>query len=191
MSDQIPEIIRNRRAIYPATYTNELIDDSVIWDLLEAANWAPTHRKTEPWRFRVFSGDSKQRLANHLAQYYKDHTPAEKFSQNKYDKTLNKPNQASHVIAIIVAYSGEDIIPAWEEEAAVACAVQNLWLTCSSKGLGGYWSTPKSAVGHHEIFELKENEKCLGLFYLGVPKPIARTIPGERAPIQDKVKWMQ
>ena len=30
----------------------------VIERALEAANWAPTHGKTEPWRFAVFMGEA-------------------------------------------------------------------------------------------------------------------------------------
>lgn len=30
--------------------------------MLEAANWAPTHGKTEPWRFVVLSEDALQEM---------------------------------------------------------------------------------------------------------------------------------
>lgn len=30
--------------------------------MLEAANWAPTHGKTEPWRFVVLSPDGLQQM---------------------------------------------------------------------------------------------------------------------------------
>ena len=34
-------------------------------------------------------------------------------------------------------------IPEWEELASVACAVQNMWLSATSYGIGAYWSSPK------------------------------------------------
>ena len=52
----ISEIIKSRRSVFPAQYNNEPIDREEIMKILEAANWAPTHRRTEPWRFKVIQG---------------------------------------------------------------------------------------------------------------------------------------
>jgi len=41
----ILEIIRNRRSIFPAQYNDTPITREAIETILEAANWAPTHRK--------------------------------------------------------------------------------------------------------------------------------------------------
>lgn len=189
--EQIHDLIKRRRSIFPATYTGEDIAEETIWEILEAGNWAPNHRKTEPWRFIVFTEEGRQKLADYLGQQYHENTPQESYSALKHRKKMEKPLRSSHVIAICVALSGEEVIPSWEEEAAVACAVQNMWLTCTAKNLGCYWSTPKSMIGRPEFLELKENEKCLGLFYLGVPKPIALTIPGERQPVKNKTRWIK
>ena len=51
----ISEIIQHRRSIYPAIYTGEVVPQEVIQKMVENANWAPTHRLTEPWRFTVIT----------------------------------------------------------------------------------------------------------------------------------------
>jgi len=51
-------IIKNRRSIDPELYTGEAIEKIKIEALLEAANWAPTHGFTEPWRFIVYDKNS-------------------------------------------------------------------------------------------------------------------------------------
>lgn len=38
----------------PKDYDQELIEDKTIQNILECANFAPTHGKTEPWRFIVY-----------------------------------------------------------------------------------------------------------------------------------------
>ena len=48
------DIIKKRRSVFPAQYSDEPIAQADIEKVLEAANWAPTHRYTEPWRFKVF-----------------------------------------------------------------------------------------------------------------------------------------
>ena len=47
----VQELIEARRSIYPKDYTGEPVEDHLITRLLEAARWAPTHGKTEPWRY--------------------------------------------------------------------------------------------------------------------------------------------
>lgn len=184
----IIDIIRTRRSIYPNMYTGEIVPNDVIKILLESANWAPTHKKTEPWRFIVFEQNGKSALANYLVDYYKNHTPKDQWSDIKMKKIYEKPIQSSHVIAICMKRDSMERLPEWEEIAAVSCAVQNLWLAATEFGLAGYWSSPSSMINGSEFLQLEEGERCLGIFYLGVPlDDIPNT--GVRAPIEDKVRW--
>jgi len=73
---ELSELIRKRRSIFPKTYNDQPIDQAIIEELLENANWAPTHRKTEPWRFQVVQGDALKRLSDYLGEAYKKDTPA-------------------------------------------------------------------------------------------------------------------
>ena len=67
----ITAIIRQRRTIKPKQFSDRSVDDGLIREILENANWAPTHGLTEPWRFTVFTGTARQRLADFLAQTYR------------------------------------------------------------------------------------------------------------------------
>jgi nitroreductase len=186
--EQLTEIIQERRSIFPPMLTGEKVSDEVIMELLDNANWAPNHRKTEPWRFRIFKGEALQKLSDYLGDYYEKNTPPEKFSEKKLQKTREKPLMCSHIIAICMQRDPEESVPEWEELSAVACAVQNLWLSVTAKGLGGYWSSPGSILKADEFLGLKEGEKCYGLFYLGVPKPDIQ-LSGQRGDIKEKVTW--
>jgi hypothetical protein len=50
---QVMDLIAKRRSIFPRDFSGEEVPREVIQQLLEAANWAPTHKKTQPWRFVV------------------------------------------------------------------------------------------------------------------------------------------
>ena len=63
--------IKSRRSIMPSQYNDIPVDDDQIKLILEAANWAPTHRKTEPWRFKVLKGKSKNNFGEFLAEKHK------------------------------------------------------------------------------------------------------------------------
>lgn len=185
----ITDIIRRRRAIFPKTYLpGKPIERAIIEQLLENANCAPTHRLTEPWRFQVFhSEESRRELGAMLSNFYKNNTPPESFSEEKMKKSAVNPLLSGAVIAIIMHRDPEEKVPEWEEIAAVAMAVQNMWLSCTAIGLGCYWSTPKAALEADAFLNLKHGERCLGLFYLGWHEmpPLA----GKRGPVADKTIW--
>ncbi len=185
---EISTVIRSRRSIYPDQYINKEIPKKIIEEILENANWAPTHRLTEPWRFKVFTGAAKERLSNYLGDWYLTNTPSQEYSKIKHRKTKNKPLQSGCVIAICMARDPKESVPEWEEIASVACAVQNMWLTCAAMGIGAYWSSPSSILEASEFLKLGENERCLGLFYMGYYQPL--DLEGKRTPVEDKIEWM-
>src|SRR5690625_2274147 len=183
----ILETIKNRRAVYPAQYNQDPISREEIESILEAANWAPTHRRTEPWRFTVFHGPSQKKLGVVLSETYKKTT--EKFSERSYNNLLNRPVEAGCVIAVCMQRDPENRVPEWEELAAVSMAVQNMWLAASHLKIGSYLSTP-AVVAHLDSFlNLQDGERVLGLFYMGKydgPLP-----EGSRnSPASEKTVWI-
>lgn len=161
----IKEIIASRRAVYPVQYNSETVTKEEIQSILESANWAPTHRRTEPWRFKVMQGEILPKFADFLAETYKN--TADKFSETKYNKYKTNPLKASAVIAICMQRDPNESIPEWEEIASTAMAVQNMWLTASELKIGAYWGSPSVIKYMDQFFDMNEGEKCLGFFYLG------------------------
>ena len=97
-----------------------------------------------------------------------------------------KATQSAAAIAIVVNFSGA--VPEWEEIAATACAVQTMWLAATSIGLGGYWASP-GLINHIGPFlKLEENQRCIGLFYIGKPKEVEKR-EAVRSPLEDKIRW--
>lgn len=174
-----------RRSIYPAQFSEKEVTKKEIATLLEAANWAPTHRKTEPWRFKVMQGAKKQALGEFMAEAYV--STAKKPSQIKKQKIVEKVNQSGAVILIGMQRDPKDTVPEWEEIAATAMAVQNLWLQATEMGLGGYWSSPSYSDQMVHFVPFNRGEICLGFFYLGhFEGPPPQRMPN---PWQDKVEW--
>lgn len=185
----INEVIRKRRSVFPPMYNGTPISQDIIQTILENANYAPTHRLTEPWRFKVLRGTFLEKLSDFQGDFYKTHTPPEQFSEKKYEKTIKKPLQCACVIAICMRRDPAESVPEWEEIAAVACAVQNMWLTATCYGIGAYWSSPKSIHAAQELLGLGEGERCLGFFYMG--NYDGPELPAKRNPIDTKVDWLE
>jgi len=188
--EDLNNLIRDRRSVFPKDYTGEKADDSIILQLLENANWAPTHKLTEPWRFKVFCGKGLNQFAGFQAKdYHSSCYGTEKFLEKKYHKLLNNPLKCSHIISIGMHREKEALVPEVEEVAAVACSVQNILLSAHAHGLGAYWST--GGVTYNEnaksFFDLGEHDILLGFIYLGVINHVPDT--GRRQPIEQKVIW--
>lgn len=161
----LKQIIEKRRSIYPKEYTQTVIPDEVLEEILNAATFAPNHKNTKPWRFRVFRKEEKIRLGRELQRLYRETAPPGAFMQKKFDDFGLKANQADTLVTISVNFSG--LLPEWEEVAATAMAVQNMYLTCTAHHIGCYWSSHKISEDLRYFLELEQNQRCLGLFYLG------------------------
>lgn len=183
--ETIKQVINHRRAIFPPSYTSQAIPKELLTELLDCANAAPTHKLTQPWRFVVFREQGLERLADQLAALYKDHTTPAQFLQKKLESTRDKVLRSGAVVAIVASYSG--VVPQWEELAATACAVQNLWLAASAAGIGGYWSSPGTIKHIGDFLDLEDNQACLGFFYMGYHEAPPRK--ANRGPVAEIVRW--
>lgn len=184
---EVNAIVRRRKSVYPMQYIDKPIPKEILQELLINANHAPTHKRTEPWRFKVFLGEGKQRLGEFLAQKYEELTPD--FSSEKSNKIRTKCQRSGALLAIVLHRDPKEGVPEWEELASVACAVQNLWISLDQYGIGGYWSTPASCEFLGEHVPLLDNERCVGFFYMGYHESQAPIMP--KQPIENKTEWIE
>ena len=191
-ASEIDQLIRKRRSVFPKDYTGEKVSDEIINQMLENANWAPTHKFTEPWRFVVFTGDGLKQMAAFQSECYKEVTMADgSFREDRYQSLQTKPMESSHIIAIGMKRDEAERLPEWEELGAVFCAIQNMYLTSTAYGVGCYLST--GGITNFEeaksFFGLGPEDKLCGFLHVGMPKG---TIPdGRRRPVNEKVKWVR
>ncbi len=181
------DVFHNRRMTSPRQFNGEKLTEEEIKAILEAARWAPTHKMTEPWRYVVLRDQAIDRLARFVEKAYKEmESPP---SESKIRRKVDKIRKADTILLILLHRDEKKRIPEWEEIAALACSVENMWLYACNSGLAGYWSTPffKDLIG--DFVDLEENERCLGLFYLGktdIEIPDNR----ERKSIKEISRWI-
>lgn len=168
-SSSIQEIIAQRRTTKTENFNGQIIEEQLIDQLLTAADWAPTHGYTEPWRFRIYRGDGIRDFCRLHANLYKRFTPAESFSQNSFNKIAERGDTSSHMLACWMKRGENPKIPEIEELAATACAIQNILLSASALGVSVYWGT--GGMVHHnsmkELLGLAPQDHMMGLLFLG------------------------
>lgn len=189
------EAIKHRRSLGLARLKDEPVDRSIIETLLEAANWAPSHDETEPWRFTVFTGEGRRVLAEAFGEAYRIDNPGEKFQEGAFENYRERAWKAPVWISIgatpAIRPDGSYQTSEEEELLAVACAVQNMHLVASAAGLAGMWNS-KFPLTHPAVAKaagLEPGSRLLGFLFLGWPN--VSWPAGERRPIQEKVRWIE
>lgn len=189
--------IAHRRSLGIARLLPDPVDPALVWRALEAADWAPSHGDTEPWRFTVYTGDARQALGEAFAEAYKQEAEANgEFKENTYqgqrERAFGSPVWISIGMQPAVRRDGSLKMSVEEELMAVSGAVQNLHLVASAQGLAGMWLS-KGVFKHPHVARFagltEPHGRLLGFFILGWP---AIAWPqGERRPLSEKVRWAQ
>lgn len=189
--EEVNRLIRSRRSTFPKQFEEgKKIDDAIVEQIIANATWAPSHGNIQPWKFVVFTGEGLQKLSQFQSELYKE-SSGEKFKEATFENLKANPLKASHVIALCLKRDPNKKFPEVEEIAAVSTAVQNIYLTVTAYGLGGYWTT--GGVTYNDkakpFFGLGDDDRLMGFFYLGqvaVPSPEPK-----RQPLEEKLVWVR
>lgn len=148
-------------------YGAEPVDETVLRELLDLARWAPNHKLTSPWRFRLLGPETRARI--------------EELAGEKEAVKLRR----APTLVLATAVLSDDPLLAQEDAYATACAVYAVLLAATNRGLASYWRTPVCFLEEpvSSFLGLAENERVVALIHLGPPasEPPAK----ERAPLDD------
>jgi nitroreductase len=161
---EVVEAVHGRRT--HKAFEPEPVDRATIEELLELARFAPNHRMTEPWRFRVLGPEALGRLV----------------AAGEPSEAI-KLGRAPTLIVASARLTGDDYQNR-EDVLAVACAVYIVLLGAHERGLASYWRTPallekpegRAAVG------LEADEEFIALIHLG--RPATSPPAKERKPVE-------
>ncbi|MDA2385616.1 nitroreductase [Bacillus cereus] len=179
--------MKNRRTI--GLMEEKEVPFELINQMLDAATWAPNHKRTEPWKFRVITGNARVKLGEEISNIMSKKLLDIVNREKELKKLKDKPLTAPVIIAVAVSPSGK--VPVIEEIAAVSCATQNMLLVAEENNLATIWRTGK-AVFQTELnnfLSLEKDDFLLGLIYVGYPKK--KIGKGMRTNFQEKTIWIK
>jgi nitroreductase len=188
--EQIANVIRDRRTTKPGAMNGAPIADSTINQLLELADYAPTHGRTEPWRFFVYKGEALKNFCKDHAELYWANTAEENRKQQTYDNLEHMGDMASNLVIAVMRRTPETKIPFLEEYAATSAAIQNVLIGAEAMGLATMWSTGGMALkpAMKQYLNLKEEDEVVGFLYLGHTDQPKRE-PVRNIPLAEKIVW--
>tara|TARA_B100000579_G_scaffold435669_1_gene459528 strand:+ start:530 stop:1081 length:552 start_codon:yes stop_codon:yes gene_type:complete len=181
---EVAQAIKQRRTIH--IYSKKRVPKDVIKRSIVAANQAPCHRRTFPWRFTSL-GLNKRKLLCELQLSLKfGDKPIDEFEFKRIKEKFLNP---SHLI-VATQVCSDDSVQKLEDYAACACAIQNLSLSLVADGVGYKWSTGKITTNSntYQIAEINPNEEeIIGFIWIGygtepplINRPLLNTIFRER-----------
>ncbi|MEA3406374.1 MAG: nitroreductase [Pseudomonadota bacterium] len=171
-SDSLLSLIQERRTCYQfEPLESSPVSDKELYTCLEAARWAPNHKLTQPWRFWIIEGKSKQDLAHIYADNRALKRAANEASlyEGFYEKAFRKFLDIPRVV-LVGQVLDVDPITQKEDYAACACAIQNFQLMAWQQTIGVQWSTGPILSDKRTYERLEVDSKqieLIGALYLG------------------------
>jgi nitroreductase len=146
---EVETAIRTRRT--HKQFGPDPLDDATLGELLELGRFAPNHRLTQPWRFRVLGPETRAALESAAGE-----------------KEAEKLKRAPTLVLATASLSGDPVTDE-EDLHAAACAVYAILLGATARGLASYWRTPDAlhAPEIRALLGLAENERIVSLIHLG------------------------
>lgn len=142
-------------------------------EVLKAALRAPDHGMLRPWRFLMVSGEARKKLG----QLFVDTRQPDSEEQRR--KLLDAPLRAPLVIIAAAAIRTVGKIPAMEQVASTAAAIQNMSVALHALGYGSIWRTGDVAYDERVnlALGLQSNDQIVGYLYVGTPTTTDRPVP--------------
>ena len=182
-SDDYASLVRARRTsmfVDPA----RTVPDSTIAALCALAQWAPNHKRTWPWRFAAFAGDSRLRLGE---AFVADMVANDFGDEGKRSKTLTKYARTPNVLVVGCVSPSAGL--AADDRDAVAAGIQTLLLGATTVGLASFWSTAAitTPAKVNELCGFPQGTRVVGVVYLGFANT-AFAVPAPERP-EPEITW--
>lgn len=160
------EAIRGRRTV--KAFRPEPLPAAEIEALLELARWAPNHRLTFPWRFRVIGPQSLRRLKD-AAAAQATATVADVGEAEAVARAAAAKLDRAPTLVVVSSMRHDDPVQHEEDLHATGVATYIVLLAAHARGFAGYWRTPailRSPEGRAAV-GVGPDEQVVGLLHLG------------------------
>jgi nitroreductase len=142
------ETIRQRHSI--RQFSEEPVNDDVLYTILDAANRAPSAHNQQSWRFIVIRGEKKSELTSLVSRRCSDfHKPVSTILRMAARTMASAPVVVAVMSTGQIMENGHELFRVDQSEAldffrtleiqSSSAAVENLLLAATSLGLGSVW----------------------------------------------------
>ena len=177
----VHDALHGRRTVQ--RFTADPLPDAVLTRALAAAQMAPCHKLTFPWRF-VALGPAAREAAIRAAAASK----AKGADPAVFEPGVRAKLGPPHWLLAVVQRLDADLGRREEDYAASCCAVHNLMLSAHADGAGSKWSTGALLRSPELLAAIGVDaaaERVIALVSIGVPEKLPAAPP--RPPVDLRV----
>lgn len=168
------DLLSRRRSVPPRDLVEPGPSPEQLETLLTLAARVPDHGKLTPWRFIVFEGEGRRRLADEVGRVRAATRPDPDKVAVERERLIGPPV----TVAVVSSAREHPKIPVWEQQLSAGAACMNMIVAANAMGFSTSWLTEwygydaavLGAIG------LKEGERLAGFIHIGT----ARAIPEDR-----------
>lgn len=189
------ELAMARRSI--RSFRDEDVPEEVLYDVLEAANWAPSMANSQLWDFVVVHDDEIKR---EIGEIFKDEIQYKREAGGVIPSVGNTSELWRSAVTVVIA--GDSRYHQWTPHLldhsqekmfhhTMAACIMSLHLAATAAGLGTTWVTVRqpSQSRLRDLLDLPEFYRVGSVAALGYPDPEASINRTERpyVPIEEKI----
>lgn len=128
---ELQQTLTNRRSI--RKFKPQVIEDSLIEQLLEAARIAPSAKNIQPWKFFIAKGDIKNKIATMMKNYHKT-------NPNNTIGMYNTAIAIEQAPALILVFRDNPANTLERNDIlSIGAAIENILLKATELNLGSLW----------------------------------------------------
>jgi nitroreductase len=161
------ELLLNRASI--GSLAAPAPDQAALDAMFASAVRAPDHGRLRPWHFLVVQEAQRARFGEVLAQSLARREP--EATEPMLERERAKALRAPMIIVAATRLQESRKVPAVEQRASTAAAVQNILLAAHALGYGAVWKTGGAAYDPlvRAALGFGEDTEISGFIYLGTP----------------------
>lgn len=185
---ELADAVRTRRTW--KSYSGDPLTREQLDELFELARWAPNHKLTQPWRFRVIGPEAYERLREVTAEQARASAPEGADVETVVEVALKKLGLAPTIVAVTSVRNPDPKLDV-EDFSSSSVAAYILLLAATDKGYANFWRSPGvlQSVEGSAALGIDAGEEPLGLVYLGLPGEVPPK-PGTREELPHFVTYL-
>lgn len=184
---ELKDAILNRRTV--RQFTSRVVEEDVLFGILEAGIWAPSHGNNQPWEFVIIGPETRKKLAEMFSAYMEAgplKNPAlpeeRKVAMRGFAKNFG---DAPVLVAVTALPAGTDL-DKFDFPMSTAAAIQNILLAAWEKEIAGVWLSFGMNQMAQALLQIPEGGRISGILALGYPDFIPPAQP--RVSVKEKVR---
>ena len=129
--------IENRRSI--RAFKSDNLSDEVIKDILNYGILAPSAKNRQPWYFVVLKNEIKNKIADLMIDYTKNHNLEEERDTTIPSSILPTANIIKQAPVLVLVFRSTEDYWVVSDNLSIGACVENICLRATDLGIGSLW----------------------------------------------------